>query len=63
MPTTNGGTIKYGIQFDINKSGLNQLTKAFQEIQNLSKKNPFDDNLKKAASTAKELEGILNIKV
>ena len=60
MPTTNGGTIKYGIQFDVNKSGLNQLTKSFQEIQNLSKKNPLDENLKKAASTAKELEGILN---
>lgn len=60
MPTTNGGTIKYGVQFDVNKNGLNQLTKSFQEIQNLSKKNPLDENLKKAASTAKELEGILN---
>lgn len=63
MATKNGGTIRFGIQFDVNKSSLNQITKQLQAIQTAATSNK-DSGLAKqfdqAASAARKLEQIVN---
>ena len=63
MATKNGGTIRFGIQFDVNKSSLNQITKQLQAIQTAATTNK-DSGLAKqfdqAASAARKLEQIIN---
>lgn len=68
MPS--GNQIRFGIGFDVNRAGLNELKKSLLEIQQLSKKDVlfnFGGNeqqaigaLKQAKAAAKELEAILN---
>ena len=51
MPNQNN--IRFGVQFDVDKTSLNQITKSFQDIQKQASKNPMDENLQKAAKTAR----------
>jgi hypothetical protein len=66
-----GGTIQYGIEFNVRKDGLNdiktELNKfmtSLQQIQNQAKQakilGNLDKDLEQACQEAKKLEGILN---
>lgn len=67
----NGGNIRFGVDFNVNKSGLNQLKASLQEIQKLTVESVvnLDDkldmtkavhSLNQVKSTAKEVEQALN---
>lgn len=60
--TKDGGTIKFGVQFDIRKSGLNEITKALQNVQKVAasnQKNGLSTQFNEAAAAAKKLESII----
>ena len=67
----NGGNIRFGVDFNVNKSGLNQLKASLQEIQKLTVESVvnLDDkldmtkavnSLNQVKATAKEVEQALN---
>ena len=64
MPSTkNGGKIKFGIDFDVNKSGLAQVTRLLQDVQNAASAkggNGLESQFQRAATAAKQLEQIIN---
>ena len=60
---TNGGTIKFNVGFNVDKSSLNQITKSLQEVQRAASSNKdmnLDTQFKQAASAAKQLQQIIN---
>ena len=59
----NGGKIDFQIGFKTDKSGLNQLNKALQEVQDKlsTAQGKVPPGLKQAAAAAKQLQSILNI--
>lgn len=64
MPTQNGGNINFKVGFQTDRSGLNQITKALQQIQSqanrMSSSNPLKTQFESAASAAKQLESIIS---
>ena len=60
----NGGNIKFGIDFQTNKAGLNEVSNGLQnimtQIQAITKSNNMDEEFKKAAEEAKKLESIIS---
>ena len=67
MPS-NGGNITFGIDFNVNKSGLNELKKSLQDVQkmttkdlvgNLGNNNQAKKALEDAKRSAAELEQAL----
>ena len=58
MANVNGGNINFKINMDFNKNSLNQIMKPLQQIQ--SKVKSLGSDSKEAASTAKQLESIIN---
>ena len=62
----NGGSIKYTVGFNVDKSGLNQIKASLQELQNLThadlkmvNANATNGELEKIKKTAKEVESAL----
>lgn len=58
-----GGQIRYGVGFNIDKTGLNELTKILQNVQqelNKTSNTNVDKSLKDGVKAAQQLESILN---
>ena len=63
MPKTNGGNINFNVNMTVNKNGLNQILKPLQQIQsrlNSMSTDKLSDEFSEAASSAKQLESIIN---
>ena len=60
----NGGQIRYNVGFNIDKTGLNELTKILQNVQTeLAKSGSMgktEAEIQKTITAAKQLEGVLN---
>lgn len=64
MANTNGGDIRFGINFQTNDSGLKEASKGLQnimsQIQEIAKSQGLDDTFKDAAAEAQKLESIIS---
>lgn len=63
MPKTNGGNINFNVNMTVNRSGLNEILKPLQQIQselNSMSTDKLSKEFQQAASSAKQLESIIN---
>lgn len=61
--TKDGGKIKFGVQFDVQKSSLNEITKALKGVQDAAKANKgsgLQTQFNQAAEAARKLESIVS---
>lgn len=61
---SNGGKVQFGVQFKVDKSGLNQMKKSLQEVvkaaDNMKAGNQLKGKFDQAAESAKKLSNILD---